>query len=103
MNNLLEWFSSGLKLKRWFFLMLIGVVLMSVGIAKFTSSDELEILQLIIYGVLFVFGFASVIMSYVMSQRRILQAIAEANGFRDLASSETLNPGDKVYFINREK
>lgn len=79
MNNLLEWFSSGLKLKRWFFLMLIGVVLMSVGIAKFTSSDELEILQLIIYGVLFVLGFASVIMSYVMSQRRILQAIAEAN------------------------
>ena len=31
------------------------------------------------------------------------KAIAEANGFRDLASYETLNPGDKVYFINREK
>ena len=79
MNNLLEWFSSGLKLKRWFFLMLVGVVLMSMGIAKFTSSDELEILQLVVYGILFVVGFASVIMSYVMSQRRILQAIAEAN------------------------
>ena len=31
------------------------------------------------------------------------KAIAESNGFRDLASYETLNPGDKVYFINREK
>lgn len=79
MNNLLEWFSSGLKLKRWFFLMLVGVVLMSMSIAKFISSDELEILQLVIYGIFFVVGFASVIMSYVMSQRRILQAIAEAN------------------------
>lgn len=79
MNNLLEWFSSGLKLKRWFFLMLVGVILMSVSMAKFTSSDELEILQLVVYGILFVAGFASVIMSYVMSQRRILQAIAEAN------------------------
>ena len=28
------------------------------------------------------------------------KAIAEANGFRDLASYETLNPGDKVYFID---
>ncbi len=79
MNNLLEWFSSGLKLKRWFFLMLVGVVLMSMSIAKFISSDELEILQLVVYGIFFVVGFASVIMSYVMSQRRILQAIAEAN------------------------
>ena len=29
--------------------------------------------------------------------------IAEANGFRDIASFDTLKPGDKVYFINREK
>ena len=31
------------------------------------------------------------------------KAIAESNGFKDLASYETLKPGDKVYFINREK
>ena len=31
------------------------------------------------------------------------KAIAESNGFRDLASYETLNPGDKVYFIKRNK
>lgn len=28
---------------------------------------------------------------------------AEQNGFRDIASFERLNPGDKVYYINREK
>ena len=28
---------------------------------------------------------------------------AEKNGFRDLSTFETLNPGDKVYFVNREK
>ena len=31
------------------------------------------------------------------------KAIAESNGFRDLSTYETLQPGDKVYFINREK
>ena len=29
--------------------------------------------------------------------------LAEQNGFRDLATFEHLNPGDKVYFINRNK
>ncbi len=108
MNNLLEWFSSGLKLKRWFFLMLVGVVLMSMSIAKFISSDELEILQLVIYGIFFVVGFASVIMSYVMSQRRILQAIAEANANpngrdvnlkRLLFDKKMLNKNSKIVVI----
>ena len=29
--------------------------------------------------------------------------LAESNGFRDLNTFENLNPGDKVYFINRDK
>ena len=31
------------------------------------------------------------------------KSIAESNGFRDISTYETLNSGDKVYFINREK
>lgn len=79
MNNINEWFSSGLKLKRWFFLMIIGILFLSFSIAKFMVSEELEIVQLAICIAMFVVGFTSVIMSFVMSQRRILQAIAEAN------------------------
>ncbi len=79
MNNLFEWFSSGLKLKRWFLLLLVGVGLVSTSIAMFVSSDKLDIKELIMYGIFFVIGFSAVIMSYVMSQKRILQAIAEAN------------------------
>ncbi len=79
MNNINEWFSSGLKLKRWFFLMIIGVLLLSSSIAKFMVSEEIELSQLIIHMIMFVVGFTAIIMSFVMSQRRILQAIAEAN------------------------
>ena len=79
MNNINEWFSSGLKLKRWFFLMIVGVLLLSVSIAKFMVSEELELVHLVIHMVMFVVGFTAIIMSFVMSQRRILQAIAEAN------------------------
>ena len=79
MNNINEWFSSGLKLKRWFFLMIIGILLLSKSIAVFMISEEIEISNLIMNMVMFVIGFTAVIMSFVMSQRRILQAIAEAN------------------------
>ena len=29
--------------------------------------------------------------------------LADENGFRDIMTYQTLKPGDKVYFINREK
>ena len=41
MNNLFEWLSPGLKLKRWFFLLIVGVLLLSFSIAKFISSETL--------------------------------------------------------------
>jgi aspartyl aminopeptidase len=31
------------------------------------------------------------------------KAIAESHGFKDISNFETLKPGDKIYFINREK
>lgn len=79
MNNLNEWFSSGLKLKRWFLLMIIGILCLCYSMSKFMISEELEIQQLAICVLLFVVGFTSIITSYMMTQRRILQAIAEAN------------------------
>ena len=57
MNNINEWFSSGLKLKRWFFLMIVGILLLSRSIAKFMISEEIEISQLIIHMIMFVVGF----------------------------------------------
>ena len=29
--------------------------------------------------------------------------LADNNGYRDIMKEETLNPGDKIYLINREK
>ena len=29
--------------------------------------------------------------------------IVEQNGFKDISNFDSLNPGDKLYFINREK
>ena len=40
------------------------------------------------------------------TEREIIESseeIAKANGFKSICEYETLNPGDKVYYINREK
>ena len=72
-----EWFGSGLKMKRWLFLVLVGTTMLSYSIAKILTNQELEIYSLIIYALMFILGFASIITGFVMAQRRMLQAIAE--------------------------
>lgn len=74
-----EWFGSGLKMKRWLFLVLIGTTMLSFGIAKILTNQELEIYSSIIYALMFIFGFAAIITGFMMAQRRMLQAIAEYN------------------------
>ena len=46
MNGFFKWFKSGAKIKRWIFLMLIGIVLVCYGIAKVLVTDEMGFREL---------------------------------------------------------
>ena len=72
-----EWFGPGLKMKRWLFLVLVGTTMLSYSIARILTNQEMEIYALIIYALMFVFGFVAIITGFMMAQRRMLQAIAE--------------------------
>ena len=72
-----EWFGSGLKMKRWLFLVLLGTVTLSYSIAKILTNKEIGLYALVIYALMFILGFAAIITGFVMAQRRMLQAIAE--------------------------
>ena len=72
-----EWFGSGLKMKRWLFLELVGTWMLSYSIAMLFTNQELAIKGTIIYGLMFVFGILAIIIGFMMAQRRLLQAIAE--------------------------
>lgn len=78
-SSIKEWFGSGLKIKRWIFLIIIGVLILSYGIANIISLKTMEINDLIIVGVSFVLGLTLIVISFIMAQRRMLQAIAESN------------------------
>lgn len=72
-----EWFGSGLKMKRWLFLVLVGTGMLSYSTAQILTNQELAIYALIVYALMFIFGFVAIITGFMMAQRRMLQAIAE--------------------------
>ena len=79
MKSFLEWFKASTKVKRWFLLILFGIVLTCYGIAKILVTDELTFFELGKTVVIFVIGFASIIVSVVFIQKRTLEIIIEAN------------------------
>lgn len=74
-----EWFGPGLKMKRWLFLVLVGTTMLSYSIAQFLTNEELKLYSLLLYALMFIFGFVGIITGFMMAQRRMLQAIAEYN------------------------
>ena len=89
-----EWFGSGLKMKRWLLLVLIGTGMLSYSIAMLFTNQELEINGTVIYSLMFVFGFVAIITGFMMAQRRLLQAIAE---YSSNQNASKLNMKDLIY------
>ena len=76
--GLKEWFNSKLKMKKWLLFILIGVFLISYSLAKIFSMQTMEIKNAIQFGLIFVIGCVCVVFSYIMSQKQLLMAVAEA-------------------------
>ncbi len=93
-NNFLSWFGSGLKIKRWLFLVLIGTILIGYGFANILVMDILELKKIIIVAISFILGVASIVIGFMLSQRRIMQALAEANAG---VNSRNLNVKKLIY------
>jgi len=80
-----EWLSSNLKMKRWILLMILGVFLISYGLAKIFSytdsgsygNDLLNIPDIVLYAASFIMGIVCTVIAFIMSRLQVLKAIAE--------------------------
>ena len=79
MKNFLNWFKNSTKIKRWIFLILIGLVLTCFGFSKVLSSEKLEFGDLLQIIITFVAGFTCFILGIVYIQRRNLELLIEKN------------------------
>ena len=70
MKNFLNWFKNSTKIKRWMFLILIGIILTCFGFSKILSSERLELLDVLLVVGTFVVGFICFVLGIVYIQRR---------------------------------
>ena len=47
MKGFIEWFRPNARIKRWIFLILVGIIFACYGISTIIVKEELEILQLL--------------------------------------------------------
>lgn len=84
MNGFFKWFKSGAKIKRWIFLMLVGIVLVCYGIAKILVTDEMGFGELAKIVIIFVAGFVLTIISIICIQKRTLEILVEESDTREI-------------------
>ncbi len=84
MNGFLQWFKSSTKMKRWMFLMLIGIILACYGMSEVLVSKELDLEILTIGKIVgaFVLGFTFIVIGIVFINKRNLELMIEATDER---------------------
>ena len=73
MKKFLSWFKNSTKIKRWMFIILIGIVLTCFGFSKILTSNKLELLDLITVIGAFTIGFILFVIGIVFGNMVYLQ------------------------------
>ncbi len=79
MKTFLEWFKSSAKVKRWMFLIIIGIALVCYGFTKVLVTEEMAFAELGKIITVFVVGFVFVVIGIIFIQKRNLEILIEAN------------------------
>lgn len=82
MNGLLHWFKSSTKMKRWMFLILIGIILSCYGIAEILVLKEVSFIEVGKIITIFVAGFMCIVLGLIFLNKRTLEVLIESTDER---------------------
>ncbi len=82
MKGFLQWFKSSSKMKRWIFLILVGIILACYGLAKILVMKEMSFQEVGKVVVIFVVGFIAIILGLIFLSKRTLELLVEATDER---------------------
>lgn len=99
MNGFMQWFKSNNKMKRWMFLILIGIILMCYGIAETLILKEMSFAELAKIIVVFVAGFVAIVLGLVFLNKRTLEVLIEST---DERMNDTKNVNVKSLIFNKK-
>jgi len=83
MKGFFKWFKNESKMKRWFVLIIIGIILASYGMMRLLVEKQLGFLELSKIILSFVIGFTVIIVSIVFIQKRTLEMLVQESDTRE--------------------
>lgn len=82
MNGFMQWFKASSKMKRWIFLILIGILLACYGIAEIIVLKEMTFSEVGKIVGIFVLGFLAIVTGLVFLNKRTLEVLVESTDER---------------------
>ena len=82
MNGFMQWFKAGSKMKRWMFLILVGIILACYGLAKILVMKEISIGEVGEVILIFAIGFVAIVIGLVFLNKRTLEVLIESSDDR---------------------
>ena len=100
MKGLLEWLKNSSKMKRWILLILIGVALVSYGIANIiTSTNAITFKHAAKIIIFFTLGFTAVILGLIYLNKRTMELFVEATDDR-ISGKKKVNINSLIFNKN---
>ena len=100
MKGFFKWFKANTKIKRWIFLIIIGILLCCYGMEEILTSRQLEFGNVAKIAAIFVVGFIFIIYSIIAIQKRTLEILVEDTDKRmkdEKSNVKTLIFNKRVY------
>lgn len=97
MKGFLKWFKSGTKMKRWMFLIIVGIALSCYGFSEIIAMKSLSILDLIKVVALFIIGFILIVVGLIYSQKRVLELLIEETDDRIGKNKKDVNATSLIF------
>ena len=79
MKSFLEWFKAGTKVKRWIFLIVVGITLTCYAFMQVLTRDSVIVKDVVKIIIEFALGFLFIIIGIIFIQKRNLEILIEAN------------------------
>jgi len=73
MKEFFKWLKNSTKIKRWIFLIILGMILTCYGFAQPFTTEDLTIMELLKIVVIFALGFTMFVIGIVFMQRRTME------------------------------
>ena len=97
MKGFFKWFKNNVRIKRWIFLILIGIVLACAGISKLFVAKTISFIGIAKVIGLFVVGFTFVVIGIIFIQKRVLEILVESTDNRMQKNKKGININELIF------